>query len=254
MSSFHALHAADAPLLIANAWDVPSALAAQAAGYAAIATSSAAIAGMLGYEDGEGTSFDELLFIVRRIRASTTLPLSVDIEGGYADDADSVAANAQRLQELGIVGINIEDSRVVDGKRQLLPPEHLAGLIAAIRSACPELFINARTDPFLLGVPDALQETLSRGRQYIGHGADGIFAPCITEAADIREVAGSLARPVNVLAMPRLPDFATLAALGVKRISMGNAVHGELKQELRRRLDAIRSRQSFAALFSHENQ
>jgi 2-methylisocitrate lyase-like PEP mutase family enzyme len=243
---FHELHQAAQPLLIANAWDVPSARAAEEAGYTAIGTSSAAIAAMLGYADGEGMPFSDLLRMVERIRATTTLPLSVDIEAGYGD----AAGNAARLADLGVAGINIEDSVVADGKRTLVPPQQLADQISAVRAAAPGLFINARTDPFLIGLGDALQQTIARGHLYVKHGADGVFAPCITATEDIRELTGAIAKPVNVMCMPALPDFATLASLGVKRISMGNFVHGRLQLMLKEALARIRAEQSFASVFA----
>jgi len=252
MTSFAALHNADLPFIIANVWDVPSAQAAAEAGYSALGTSSAAIAGMLGYQDGEDMPFEDLFHIVSRIRACSTLPLSVDIEAGYADTAEGAAANAQRLQALGVAGINVEDSLVIDDKRQLLPAEFLAERVGAIRRACPGLFINARTDTFLLGVPHALQETITRGRLYAEQGADGYFVPCITDPADMREVSGAIALPLNVMCMPTLPGFATLGAHGVKRISMGNFVHGKLKKRLGIELARIQAAQSFASLFDED--
>ncbi|MGB9990947.1 isocitrate lyase/PEP mutase family protein [Massilia sp. SM-13] len=254
MTSFAALHKAEVPFIIANVWDVPSAHAAAEAGYPALGTSSAAIASMLGYQDGQDMSFEDLFHIVSRIRACSTLPLSVDIEAGYAESAESTAVNAQRLQALGVAGINVEDSLVIEGKRQLLPAEFLAERIAAIKRTCPGLFINARTDTFLLGVPQALQETIARGRLYAEHGADGYFVPCITEPAAMREVSGAVTLPLNVMCMPTLPDFATLGAHGVKRISMGNFVHGKLKQRLGIELARIQAAQSFASLFADEDQ
>lgn len=240
------------PLLLANAWDVPSALAAQQAGYDAIGTSSAAIAAMLGYEDGEQMPFDELFFIVRRIRASTALPLSVDMEAGYGADNAQVVAKVARLAELGVAGINIEDSRVVAGQRELLPASELASRLQALRAAFPGLFLNARCDAYLLGRADALQETLVRGRTYAAAGADGLFAPCMTAPGEIRAVAGTIPCALNVMCMPGLPAFTELAQLGVRRISMGNFVHGAATQHLRGLLGAIRHQHSFAPLFADE--
>lgn len=242
-----------APLLLANAWDAPSAIAAENSGYRAIGTSSAAIAAMLGYADGEQMPFGELLLVVRRIRASTALPLSVDIEAGYGASCVQVVANVARLAELGVDGINIEDSRVVDGQRQLLPEHALAERLAALRAAFPGLFLNARTDTYLLGGTDALQETIARARQYAAAGADGLFAPCITAPGDIGEVARTIPLALNVMCIPGLPDFATLAQLGVRRISMGNFVHSAATRQLRGMFEAIHRQQSFATLFADEN-
>lgn len=240
------------PLVLANAWDVPSAKAAEAAGYSAIGTSSAAIAHMLGYDDGEQMPFEDLLFIIRRIRAASVLPLSVDIEAGYAASAAAVIANVAQLTALGVAGINIEDSRVIAGQRALLPVAHLAGLLCELRRAFPSLFLNARTDTFLLGHEHALHETIARGHAYAAAGADGLFVPCLTAPGDIHEVAITIDCAVNVMCMPALPDFATLMQLGVRRISMGNFVHGSMQRQLQETLAAIRTQQSFATLFSHE--
>lgn len=241
-----------APLLLANAWDAPSAQAAEAAGYHAIGTSSAAIAAMLGYQDGEQMPFDELLFIVRRIRASTALPLSVDMEAGYGASNAAVAANIARLAELGVAGINIEDSRVIGGRRELLPVQHLAGLLRALRPAFPDLFLNARTDTFLLGRPAALEETVARGQAYAAAGANGLFVPGIIAPADIRSVTGTIDCAVNVMCMPGLPDFPALAHLGVRRISMGNFVHGAMARQMQAMLESVRNQQSFSPLFADE--
>jgi len=241
-----------APLLLANAWDAPSAQAAEAAGYHAIGTSSAAIAAMLGYQDGEQIPFDELLLIVRRIRASTALPLSVDIEAGYGASNAAIAANLARLAELGVAGINIEDSRIIGGRRELLPVRHLAGLLRALRPAFPGLFLNARTDTFLLGCPAALEETIARGQAYAAAGAHGLFVPGIVAAADIRAVTGTIDCAVNVMCMPGLPNFAALAQLGVRRISMGNFVHGAMARTMHAMLESIRHQQSFSPLFADE--
>lgn len=241
-----------APLLLANAWDAPSAQAAEAAGYRAIGTSSAAIAAMLGYQDGEQIPFDELLLIVRRIRASTALPLSVDIEAGYGAGNAAVVANIARLAELGVAGINIEDSRVIGGRRELLPVQHLAGLLRALRPSFPDLFLNARTDTFLLGRPAALEETIARGQAYAAAGADGLFVPGIVAADNIRKVTGTMDCAVNVMCMPGLPDFAALAQLGVRRISMGNFVHGAMARQMQAMLESIRNQQSFSPLFADE--
>jgi 2-methylisocitrate lyase-like PEP mutase family enzyme len=241
-----------APLLLANAWDAPSALAAEAAGYQAIGTSSAAIAAMLGYQEGEQTPFDEMLFMVRRIRASTRLALSVDIEAGYGDSIDAVMTNIARLADLGIAGINIEDSRITGGRRKLMPPEQLAELLRTVRPAFPHLFLNARTDTFLLGCTGALEEAIARGRLYTAAGADGLLVPGLIAPADIREVTGTIDCAVNVMCMPGLPDFATLAKLGVRRISMGNFVHGATERKMQAMLGTIRNQQSFASLFADE--
>lgn len=250
---FAALHHQPAPLIIANVWDASSALAAHQAGYRALGTSSAAIAAMLGYDDGETISFDELLFMVTRIRAVTALTLSVDLEAGYSETTTDIIENIQRLAQLGVVGINLEDSRVIHGERQLENASAFATKLGQIRQACPEMFLNIRTDGFLLNDDNALNETRRRGQLYAANGADGFFVPGVTREEDIRALVRDVPLPLNVMCMPGLADFSTLATSGVRRISMGNFVHSAIQTRLKDLLLTIQNEQSFAGVFSHES-
>lgn len=251
---FKNLHHNDTPLLLGNVWDVPGAKIFEKLKYDAIGTSSAAIAHMLGYSDGEQIPFAELQYIVGRITASTALPLSVDIENGYGRGATEVIENIKALHSLGIVGINIEDS-VIDGQgsRQLLDPESFGEIIAAITrykaQAKNNLFVNVRTDTFLIGIDNALEETLNRLPFYENAGADGIFVPCIELAEDIDAVVKATRLPVNVMCMPNLPGFEELQKLGVKRISMGNFLHQAIGHHLEQRIISIGTNKSFKPVF-----
>ena len=109
--TFYQLHQQNKPLIIANAWNVKSAQIIEQNGYEAIATSSGAISNSLGYEDGEKMPFKELLYILQRIKASTNIPLSVDVEKGYTDNLSELKDNIQRLVDIGVAGINLEDSQ-----------------------------------------------------------------------------------------------------------------------------------------------
>ena len=251
--NFAALHYQPAPLIIANVWDASSALAAHQAGYLALGTSSAAIAALLGYEDGEAISFDELLFMVTRIQAVTTLPLSVDLESGYSETTNGIIENIQRLAQLGVVGVNLEDSRVIEGVRQPENASAFATKLGQIRQACPEMFLNIRTDGFLLNDDNALNETRRRGQLYAANGADGFFVPGVTREQDIHALVRDVPLPLNVMCMPDLPDFGTIAASGVRRISMGNFVHSAIQTRLKDLLLTIQNEQSFAGVFSHES-
>ncbi|BBR58785.1 MULTISPECIES: isocitrate lyase/PEP mutase family protein [Enterobacteriaceae] len=254
---FTAQHYQQKPLVIANVWDVPSAQAAQRAGYQAIGTSSAAVAAMLGYPDGEALPFDALLLIVRRIRAVCSLPLSVDVEAGYATTAEDMTLHLRQLAEMGVVGINLEDSRVIDGVRKLEDPDLFSQRLQAVRTALVfhrcSLFINVRSDAFLLGLTDALDVTLSRITRYAACGADGLFIPCVIEAQDIAALVQHTRLPLNVMAIPGLSDFTTLAKLGVRRISMGNALHSAIQHRLNDLLLTVQQQQSFAGVFNDEN-
>lgn len=246
---FNALHQQNQPLLLANVWDASSAQAAQQAGYQALGSSSAAIAAMLGYEDGEEMSFDELLYIVSRIKAVSELPLSVDLEAGYSATTSHIIDNIQRLAHLGVSGINLEDSHVVNNTRRLDDAVVFAAKIQEITHACPDMFVNVRTDTFLLNVQDALVQTLYRGQLYAKHGACGFFVPCVTRAEDIIAIVHHVRLPLNVMCMPELADFSTLSTLGVKRISMGNFIYAATQARLKDLLCQVQTQHSFSGVF-----
>ncbi|UII30469.1 isocitrate lyase/phosphoenolpyruvate mutase family protein [Fulvivirga ulvae] len=251
---FRDLHNHEAPLLLGNVWDVPGARIFEKLRYDAVGTSSAAIASMLGYKDGEQIPFSELQYIVRRIISSTSLPVSVDIENGYSRNAIEVVENVDALIQMGVAGINIEDSVIKDnGCRQLLDPSAFAEIITAITRYKNEtgsrLFVNVRTDAWLIGIDNALEETLKRLPFYENAGADGIFVPCVEKSEDIGRVVKATPLPVNVMCMPNLPGFDELQLLGVKRISMGNFLHQAVGHELEQKLMSIGVSKSFNPVF-----
>ena len=251
--NFTQLHQQNPPLLLANVWDAASASAAQQAGYQALGTSSAAIAASLGYEDGEAMPFDEMLYIVSRIRSVSHLPLSVDIEAGYGQTVQQISHHIRRLAQCGVVGINLEDSHVVNGQRQLddahLFANKLSGIRGLLAAVDYPLFINVRTDTYLLNHAQALQETLQRGRLYHRAGADGFFVPGLTSLQDMAVISGQVSLPLNVMCMPALASFDCLAKAGVKRISMGNFVHSATQDKLNALLLTIQTQRSFAGVF-----
>ena len=219
---FHRLHA-DGMLLLANAWDAGSARLAQAAGARAVATSSAAVAWAHGWPDGDALPVELVLQTVRAVADAVDLPVTVDIEGGYADDPVRVGELVSRVIAAGAVGINIEDGA---GE-----PALLAAKIAAARSAAVDsgvdLYINARTDVWLRGLAEPAQrvaETLARAARYRDAGASGLFVPGITDAGDIAALVRGCGMPLNVLAWTGLPDAAQLRSLGVRRFSAGSAI------------------------------
>jgi 2-methylisocitrate lyase-like PEP mutase family enzyme len=224
--TFHGLHRKGDPLVLFNAWDVATAKAI-AKTSPAIATSSGAVAAALGYVDGEQTPFDMVAGLVSRITATVSVPVSIDLEAGYGDTPEAVAKSAATIVKAGAIGINIEDS-LSGGKRQLVSPEQHAQKIKAVRDAAKELgirlFINARTDPFLLkiGSPDeCLKEATGRAQVYAEAGADGIFVPGLTDLALIETVVQSTPLPVNIMVTQGVPEIADLARVGVRRVSLG---------------------------------
>lgn len=250
--SFKELHQQNTPLIICNVWDVPSVKVAEKLNFKAVGTSSAAIATMLGYEDGEQMSFAELTYIVKRILDNTKLPLTVDIEAGYSDDAQEIADHIKTLFELGVQGINIEDSYVLK-ERSLINVDEFAKKLSEIKKALTKAkiktFINVRTDSFLLAKDNALEESLKRIELYELSGADGIFIPCIEKESDIMTVVKSTQLPVNVMCMPNLPNFTILTQLGVKRISMGNFIFDQMTHHLGHTLHSIKQAQTFRPIF-----
>ncbi|WP_298320283.1 isocitrate lyase/phosphoenolpyruvate mutase family protein [uncultured Aquimarina sp.] len=250
--NFKDLHHQKTPLLLGNVWDVPSAKAAEKLGFRAIGTSSAAIASLLGYQDGEEMDFSELLYFVKRIAANTQLPLSVDLESGYSRDPKIIAKHIKALLDIGVVGINIEDSIVAD-KRILLDAAEFANTLTAVNNLLSQgnidVFINVRTDVFLLGDPNPIAATKKRIQLYEQAGADGIFTPGIENESDIREIVTCTQLPINVMCMPNLPDFDTLSKLGVQRISMGNFLFDKMYNQLESITKKIVDQQSFQSIF-----
>jgi 2-methylisocitrate lyase-like PEP mutase family enzyme len=235
---FNFLHESNEPLLIANVWNAQSARVFEKLNYKALATSSAAVAESLGYPDGQQMSFEEYLFVVKSIVRSVQLPLSVDLEAGYGDTPKQISENINRLVSAGVVGINIEDSIIQNGKRSLVDAkwfaDRLRAIMTEIKTSRTEIFINVRCDAFLLGVPSPVQEAISRLKLYEATGVHGLFFPCIKEHADIQAVVQATRLPINVMCFPGLPDFAQLKQAGVKRISMGNFVNHQVYHELER--------------------
>ncbi|GLX78678.1 carboxyvinyl-carboxyphosphonate phosphorylmutase [Thalassotalea insulae] len=251
--NFKTLHQQDTPLIICNVWDVKTALLAESLNVQAIATSSAAIANSLGYEDGEDMSFDELFFIVEKIAKRTALPLSVDIESGYSRNPADILANIEKLHAVGVKGINIEDSTVNNGTRSLLPTSEFVELLSTLKQGIIDknldIFVNVRTDPFLIGVPDALSSAIARITAYQTVDIDGIFVPCAVEHADIQLLVNCTSLPLNLLAMPDMCDFVQLQSLGVKRLSMGNWLFEKLANSYQENVSQILKSQNFSALF-----
>lgn len=227
LQQFKALHHQSQPLLLGNVWDAHTAKLAEKAGFKALGSSSHAIALSMGYADGENISVDELLFVIKRIIDVSGIPVSVDFEAGYSDDPKVVAGYVKRLTDMGVVGINLEDGHVVNGKRILGDFEILTEKIKAIKSET-DIFINARADTYTTKHEDALEESIKRANAYKEAGADGIFVPLIETENDIRTFVERADIPLNVFTTPNLPDYQALVALGVKRISHGAKQYDQL--------------------------
>ncbi|MCD0470441.1 isocitrate lyase/phosphoenolpyruvate mutase family protein [Flavobacterium sp. JAS] len=250
---FKELHAQSEPLLIGNVWNVQSARKMENLGFKAIGTSSYAIAETLGYADGEEMSFEEYLFIIKRIAATATVPLSVDLEWGYGTTTAEIVANIKELHKIGVLGINIEDSVVEQGVRTIVEAEIFAQKIKAVAEELSkeniEVFINLRSDVFLLGLSDALTQAQKRISIYETTGVHGLFFPCVTKTEDIETLTKATTLPINVMCMPDLPDFNLLQKAGVKRISMGNFLNNKIYQYLESEVETVLKNQNFSSVF-----
>ncbi|WP_128255579.1 isocitrate lyase/PEP mutase family protein [Falsirhodobacter deserti] len=241
---FRRLHAPNHPLILYNIWDAGSAKAVARAGAKAIATGSWSVAAAQGYEDGEELPLDDALAVVGRIVRSVECPVTVDFEGGYAVDPDTVGQNVRRLLMLGVIGLNFED-QVVNAPG-LYSIEDQVERLRAVRAAADALgipaFINARTDVFLKAAPDVdhaslVDDAFARAAAYAQAGADGFFVPGLTDKALIRTICETVALPVNVMAADP-QGIGDLANLGVSRISFGPNPYIRLAAVLKREAGA----------------
>lgn len=229
---FRALHRPEDPLVLVNCWDVGSALAVARAGAAAIATSSWAVASAAGSEDGEQLPLDVTLVLARSLVAALDVPVSIDLERGYADDLPALAAVASAVLETGVAGVNLEDGQP-SGLRS--PQEQSARIETLSAVVGGAVFVNARTDVFLQHPesehPALIEECLARSAAYAASGADGIFVPGLLDPGLVRRVVEVSELPVNV--MVSSPDEARrLHGVGVARISLGPAAYLATMQTL----------------------
>jgi 2-methylisocitrate lyase-like PEP mutase family enzyme len=222
-----ALHRGPELLVLANAWDVPSARAIEAAGFPAVATSSHAVADVLGGGDHDSLGADAAFAAVAAMAAAVAVPVTADIEAGYGLSADELVT---RLLAAGAVGCNLEDSDhhgVGDGV--LLPVEVHAERIAAVkdagRAAGVDIVVNARTDAFARGVDEPVEVSIERGRAYLAAGADCCYPIGAAAEADIRALVSGIGGPVNVLVRRGTPPLDVLRAIGVARASVGSGLH-----------------------------
>lgn len=211
--TFHDLHFQDDPLLLPNAWDVGSAIAFAAEGFAAVGTTSFGVNASLGRPDGDGASREATVALVRRIRALPVF-VSADIEEGYSDDPAEVA---DFVAGLGADGVNLEDSAA----GRLVDPAIPAAKIRAIKQASPNVFVNARVDSYWFQEDATVPAVRDRAKAYADAGADGIFVPGAADPATLEQLAAAIPLPLNVLVVPGL-TVAELKNVGVRRVSTGS--------------------------------
>ena len=213
--AFRRFHHEPPLLVLPNAWDVASAKRLAALpGCRALATTSAAVARSLGWEDGEQAPADEMLRANERIAAAVDVPVTGDLERGYGDPVGT----ARRAWAAGLVGINFEDS-TRDG---LVPLGEQVAAIRAIRDAVPGLVVNARIDVFIRNA-GSIDDAVERGDAYLAAGADCVYPiACPVEA--VADLARRIAGPINVLVVPGMPEPYELQSLGVARMTWGSGL------------------------------
>ncbi|MBV6322177.1 isocitrate lyase/PEP mutase family protein [Duganella violaceipulchra] len=223
MSDFKKLHDGSKLLHLPNAWDAGSARLFESLGAPAIATTSAGVAWAAGYADSNNMPVDVAVNVAANIARVLTVPLSVDLENGYSDDANAVAQTVLRLIDVGVAGINLEDGNDA--------PQLLAAKISAIKKLAAQsgkdIFINTRTDIYLKGLApegERVAEVLKRAALYKEAGADGLFVPGICKVDEIKAVVAGTGLPVNVMDWPGVPSADALHQLGVRRLSAGSGI------------------------------
>jgi 2-methylisocitrate lyase-like PEP mutase family enzyme len=221
---FLALHRGAELLLLPNPWDAGSAKLLASLGFSALATTSGGHAATLGRLDGSVTR-DEALAHAAVIVGATDLPVSADLENGFADEPAEVAKTVEGAIAAGLAGCSVEDfTGRSDAPIYNLPlAAERVGAAAEVAHRGPiPLVLTARAENYLHGRAD-LGDTIARLQAYQAAGADVLYAPGLTGLEDIRQVVDSVDRPVNVLVLPGGPTVPELAAVGVRRVSVGGA-------------------------------
>jgi 2-methylisocitrate lyase-like PEP mutase family enzyme len=245
------LHRPTAPLVLPNAWDAATARAVAAAGFPAVATTSAGVAAALGYEDHEGAPAGEMLAAAARIARSVDVPVTVDAEAGYGMTAAELVAE---LKGVGAAGCNLEDTD--HAAQALRDPARQAAWLRAVRQGASgqgyRPVINARIDVFLPsassgpGGPtqgELVPEALRRAQAYLDAGADCVYPIGLWEAGALAAFVSACPGPVNVLRIPQAPSLAELAGLGVARVSYASLLHRGVMEQFSRVLASLAAEQ-----------
>ena len=223
--SLRQMHHSGRILVLPNAWDGASARIFEAAGFPALATTSAGVSYVAGRPDGQVIARDEMITIIRWIARSVEVPVTADMESGFGTDADEVADTVRNMLDAGAVGVNLEDT-VHGGARELYEIPVAVQRIRAARAAADRigvpLAINARTDVYLLGVGDKagrFDHAVRRLNAYREAGADCLYPMGIFDAETIGQLVKAVNGPVNIMGLPGAPPVSELQRLGVARVS-----------------------------------
>ncbi len=248
------MHHGPDPLLLVNVWDVASARIVEEAGFPAVATTSAGIAFARGFPDGEKIHPDRMFASIAQIAGAVKVPVTGDVEAGYGDSPERALHTARNIIFGGAVGMNFEDA-TGDSNHPLADLSLQLERIRSIREAASKydlaLVLNARTDVYLLQVGDPAKrydETVRRLSAFRDAGADCVFAPGVRDPETIRRLVVDLKHPVNILAGLGSPSVSELAALGVRRISLGSGPMRATLGLLRRLAEEVKQAGTYSAM------
>jgi methylisocitrate lyase len=253
VAAFHRLHESGC-FVIPNPWDVGSARVLESMGFEALATTSSGSAWAAGGRDGD-IPFEGMLAHAGAISAAVDIPVSVDFQDCFASNAQQVHAHVLGAVRTGVAGLSIEDSpRERAAEAPLLRFEEAVARVRAARAAIDEsgtkVLLTARSEGFIVGRPD-LPETIRRLVAFADAGADCLYAPGLRELDDIQAVVDAVRpKPVNVLVGGPFATVAELAAIGVRRISVGGALARAAWTGFLAAVDEIAAQGTFAALGS----
>jgi len=227
--TFHKLHHNGKILLLPNIWDPIGAMMLQDLGYPAVATASSSMALSNGYSDGEQLPFEEVLFYLKKIVKSVSVPVTADVESAYSgDDLKLLSEHIKKLIDTGISGLNFEDS--IHGKAGMIGVEEQVRKLQTIRKAADNagshIFINARVDVYIKGANldegEKLEEAIKRGRAYKDAGADGLYPIILKNKNHIGALVKEVGLPINLTLIPGLPGLDILQKMGVARVSLAS--------------------------------
>jgi 2-methylisocitrate lyase-like PEP mutase family enzyme len=238
-------------LVLPNVWNPIGARILAAKGYPAVATASAALSASLGYADGERIQRATLIEFIGRIARSVEVPVTADIEAGYAGSLTELEETIRQVIESGIVGINLEDSLEEGGA--LRPVSEQCRRISLVRQVAERsglhLVVNARVDCFLSSAfPDktlAMQETVARAKAYFEAGADCLYPIGPGDEATVRELRDRISNPINILASPKAAPLSVLRRIGVNRVSFGPFVFQACLRTFVDIVEALRTRDGY---------
>ncbi len=257
--AFLALHDDPRLLVLPNVWDPLGARMVESLGFPAVATASAAIAYSLGYDDGQLISFEAMLDAIERVAASVDVPVTADIESGYAGSLDDLGANMRKVIHAGAVGVNIEDSNAAG--EQLRSIDEQIARIRAVRAAADEegvpLVINGRIDTHFGGVQgsdeELLQETIKRSRAYLDAGADCIYPLLLSDTDALDRLRDATGARVNVYATMKLAPMRELETMGIARLSIGPGLLRASYATMKKVAEGLRDYGSYASFADAES-